>query len=72
MLECAKSLDYLMGFRAASQPVSLSNYIAFYVRVIQPTCLLVSEERRVRDRIGKAYSKNERAKGIHGEHLCGI
>ena len=27
---CQKS-SYLMGFRAASRPVSLSNYIAFYV-----------------------------------------
>ena len=31
MLDYAESLNYLMGFRAASRPVSLSNYIAFDV-----------------------------------------
>ena len=31
LLDYAKSLNYLMGFRAASRPVSLSDYIAFDV-----------------------------------------
>ena len=31
LLDYAKCLNYLMGFRAACRPVGLSNYVAFHV-----------------------------------------